>query len=457
VRTSIPGDAGGLAAAVMTGDRSGLSGQASDSLRDSGLYHLVSISGTHMGLLVAFVFGLVRSAVAVVPPLALRVSGKKVAALVALPVAASYLALAGRDVATERAFVTVAVMLGAVLFDRRAVTLRSVAIAALIVLALRPESLLNPGFQMSFAAVTALAAAFQIPWTAPRRWRWAAPAAALVLSSLVAGLTTAPYAGAHFNRFAAFGLLANLLAVPAMGLLVMPGAVILAIGAPLGVEQPALLLVELGCRWILLVSDVVAGLDGAAWGVPTPPGAVLPLLTGGGLLLVLWQGRLRLAGLLPMATALLLWLDVERPPLLVAPSGAVMGLWTDAGRAISRATGEGFAVGAWLENDGDMADQATAAARPGMVVAGRTARAQVGGATVLLVRGKQALAAIAGCDGADVLVSDQEIEGARPCLVLDAMRLRGLGAVAIWPVGDRLRVVSAEEATGRRPWTAAGH
>jgi competence protein ComEC len=274
VRARMEGDAGGLAAAVTTGDRSGLSQAATQSLRDSGLYHLVSISGMHMGLLVAFVFTLVRTGIALAPPLALRVPGKKVAALAALPAAAFYLALPGRDVATERAFVMVAVMLGAVLLDRRAVTLRSVAIAALIVLALRPESLVNPGFQMSFAAVTALTFVFGGPFSGrlAGRWRWATPVLVLVLSSLVAGLATAPYAGAHFNRFAAYGLVANLLAVPAMGLLVMPGAVLLALGGPLGLTQPALLMVELGCRWILVVGEIVAGLDGAAWGVPTRPG-----------------------------------------------------------------------------------------------------------------------------------------------------------------------------------------
>jgi competence protein ComEC len=166
VKARIPGDAGGLAAAVMTGDRSGLSQRATQSLRDLGLYYLLSISGMHMGLLVAFALTLVRTGIALVPPLALRVPGKKVAALAAFPVAAFYLALAGRDVATERAFVMVAVMLGAVRLDRRAVTLRSVGIAALIVLALRPESLVNPGFQMSFAAVAALATMLGMPLSA---------------------------------------------------------------------------------------------------------------------------------------------------------------------------------------------------------------------------------------------------------------------------------------------------
>jgi competence protein ComEC len=285
LRSRIDGDAGGLAAAVATGDRSGLSVQANQAMRDSGLYHLVSISGTHMGLLVAFVFGLVRTGIAAVPPMALRLNGKKVAALVGLPSAAFYLASAGRDVATERAFIMVAVMLGAVLADRQAITLRSVGIAAFIVLSLRPESLTNPGFQMSFAAVAALSATVgQLPdaWRRGGRRRWIAPAALLLGSSLVAGLATGPYAGAHFNRFAAYGLLANLLAAPAMGLLIMPGAVLAAIGSSVGLMQPALPMLELGCRWTLLVAEVVAGLDGAAGGVATPPPFVLPIFTLGG-------------------------------------------------------------------------------------------------------------------------------------------------------------------------------
>nr|WP_245218735.1 ComEC/Rec2 family competence protein [Rubellimicrobium aerolatum] len=457
LRERIEGDAGGLAAAVSTGDRSGLSSAANQAMRDSGLYHLVSISGTHMGLLVGFVFLLVRTAIAVVPPLALRVNGKKVAALAALPAAALYLGLAGRDVATERAFVMVAVMLGAVLADRQAVTLRSVAIAALIVLVLRPESLVSPGFQMSFAAVTALSAAFGAglrPRT--RRWGWAGVVAVLVLASLVAGLATAPYAGAHFNRFTSYGLVANLVADPAMAFLVMPGAVLLAIGGVFGATQPALLMIELGCRWILLVADLVAQLEGAATGVVGPPGAVLPLLTLGGLVLILWQGRGRWAGLPLVATALALWMGAGRPDLLVAASGGTMAVLGPEGRDVARPRGDGFAVAAWLENDGDLLAQEAAAGRPGIEGEGKLFRARIGAEEVLLVRGEAALAALEGCGGATILVTDRREAGARPCLVLDAGALAGTGAVAGWREGEGLRLMTAADLAGSRPWTAGG-
>ena len=153
----------------------------------------------------------------------------------ALLLAAGYLALSGGNVATERAFVMVAVVL-AVMLDRRAFSLRAVAVAAVVLLVLRPEALLGPGFQMSFAATTALVAVFG--WLRDRPGalgpRWLRPVSALVISSAVAGAATAPVAAAHFNQIAHFGLIANLLSVPLMGVVVMPAALAAAALMPLG-------------------------------------------------------------------------------------------------------------------------------------------------------------------------------------------------------------------------------
>jgi competence protein ComEC len=160
VRAVLAGDVGGFAAAVTTGDRSDVGQAALDALRASNLAHLLAISGLHMGLLAGFVFALLRIVLSLFPALALRITVKKVAAFGAMTAAAVYLALSGGNVATERAFVMVAVVLLAVLVGRRAFSLRAVAMAALIVLVLRPEALLGPGFQMSFAATTALIAFF---------------------------------------------------------------------------------------------------------------------------------------------------------------------------------------------------------------------------------------------------------------------------------------------------------
>lgn len=457
VQARIPGDAGGYAAAVTTGDRAGLGREAADNMRDANLFHLVAISGMHMGMVVAFVFALVRSAVALVPPLALRVSSKKVAALVALPVAAFYLALAGRSIATERAFIMAVVALVAILLDRRVLTMRSVAVAALIVLLLRPESLVNAGFQMSFAAVVALIAAFHAVRPRPaERWRPLMPVLFLLFSSLVAGLATAPFAAANFNRVAHYGLIANLLAVPAMGLLVMPGAVLMAILAPLGLERPAAWVVEQGSRWILGVAEWIAGLEGSASSVVSPGPWVVPLLTFGGLMLCLWQGRGRWLGLAPMAVALALWSQTSRPALLVADSGGVIGLMTEEGRVISRPRGDAFAVENWLQHDGSPVSQEEAAARPGLEGAGQVVRARLDGQVVLSVRGVTPLAEMPACDGADFLILNVDDPAqSRPCEVYDSARLRRTGALAIDPGPKGPVTTTVAERAGDRPWTRA--
>lgn len=454
----VPGDAGGLASAVITGDRSGLSIAASDAMRDANLYHLVSISGMHMGMLVGLVFAAVRGLVAAVPPLALRVDGRKIAALAALPAAVFYLALSGRGVATERAFVMATVMLGAVLLDRRAFSMRSVALGALVVLVLRPESLVNAGFQMSFAAVVGLIAAYGAlgRHLLPGRWRWLQAVLMLVFSSLVAGLATAPYSAAQFNRVAHYGLIANLLAVPVMGALVMPSAIIMLLLVPLGLDEPARLALEWSCRWILAVSERVAALAGAVSAVPSPPGWVLPGFTLAALVFVLWQGRGRWAGLAALLLAFAGWAQAARPPLLIAASGGIVGVLGPDGRSLSRPTGEAYVADNWLRADGSLRAQADAVGP--FVVDGMRAEADLAGLRILVLRGKRVLAGVQGCDGADLMVVSVAVEDrdSRPCLVLDEVTLRRTGAVAGWPDGDGLRLIAAEQVAGARPWLPAG-
>ncbi|WP_371808569.1 ComEC/Rec2 family competence protein [Ruegeria sp. HKCCD7221] len=257
VRTKLPGEVGGFAAAVTTGDRSGMGQETLTTLRASNLAHLLAISGLHMGLLTGFVFVACRIALSALPVIALRWPVRKLAALCALLAAVIYLMLSGGNVATERAFIMASVMLVAVLIDRRAISLRAVAVAALIVLCLRPETLLSPGFQMSFAATTALVAVFGElrdygPLPGPK---WFKPVIGLLLSSAIAGLATAPIGAAHFNSLSHYGLLANMLSVPVMGTVVVPSAVVAALLAPFGLEGVALGVMGLGLEWILTVSD----------------------------------------------------------------------------------------------------------------------------------------------------------------------------------------------------------
>ena len=458
VQEALPGQAGAVAAALITGDRSGLSQEVLEDLRASNLAHLLAISGLHMGLLTGAVFSALRAGLALVPGVALRWPVKKLAAGGAMAAGAVYLALSGGNVATERAFVMICVVFTAVLLDRRAITLRAVALAALIVLAFRPEALLGPGFQMSFAATTALVAVFG--WLRDRRaekerrWpRWVVPVAALVISSVVAGLATAPFAAAHFNRLPHYGLLANLLSVPLMGAVIIPGGLLAALLAPFGLGWIGLEIMRPAILWILGVAAWVAELDGAVSHVVAPGPLVLPLLSVGGLFIVLWQGRVRAAGLVPMLAALILWAGTERPALLVSQTGGLLGLMTAEGRALSKPRGEGFAAGNWLENDGDGADQASAAARAGFEGGRGDLRLRLGDLRIAHLTGRGAADRVrAACREADLVITSARAPGPQSCQVIERNRLAGTGALAIDQGPDGLRIVSARERTGDRPW-----
>lgn len=441
VRQSIPGDAGAFAAGVLTGDRSGLSVDAVEDLRDSSLAHLLAISGMNMAILVGFTFGMLRYGLALVPPAALRVDSKKIAAAVSLGVACFYLLLSGANVATERAFIMVAVMLVAVLLDRKAITLRSVAIAGAILLLWQPEALLSPGFQMSFAATVALIVAFAVTTDWMRRRGlpgWGRMAVTLVMASLVGGLATAPYAAAHFNRFTDYGLVANLLTGPVMGLIVMPAGAVAGVMAPFGLADLPLLIMGLGCRWILYVADRIAGLDGSVTAIPTPPEAVLPLLTAGLIWMVLWGGRARWAGFVPVGMALMLWVTVARPAVLIAEGGLV-GVMGPEGRALSRDRGSGFTALNWLENDGDLAAQSTAAARAGFSDTEEGMVFRMGSRTGLLLRDGAPVPA--RCAGHSVvIVPDGAPARGADCLWLTDFTLQSTGTVALYPQGDGIRI-----------------
>lgn len=453
---SMPSEAGAFATGAMTGDRSAISQETVAALRDSGLAHLLAISGMNLAFLIAFVFALIRYGVALIPPLALRVNAKKVAAALSLCVAFFYLLLSGSNVATERAFIMVTVMLGAVLLDRQALTLRSVALAGIILLLWKPESLLAPGFQMSFAATTALIAGFaatQNRMEPGRIPRWVVPLVTLLLSSVIGGLASGPYAAASFNRYADYGLLANLLTVPVMGAIVMPAGAMAALLAPVGLAALPLWVMEKGSSWILIVAHWVAGMDGAVTGVVTPPAGALPLITIGMLWVILWQGKARFAGGLPVILAIWLWSDASRPALLVTLDGSLIGVTGSEGRVLSLDRGAGFAARSWLENDGDLVSPAMAASRSGFSGPREAREITLGTLRVVVLTGKAGIAQVNHtCDNADLVIIAAPLpEPPEGCRVFDQTLLARTGPLAFWPEGEGLRPRPTED--GARVWS----
>jgi competence protein ComEC len=292
---------------------------------------------------------------------------------------------------------------------------------------------------MSFAGALALIAAFdglrtRAWWTATLtddRWRFVRPALGAFVTSLVAGVATGPFSVYHFNVIAQYGLLANMLAMPAMGLVVMPAAVVALFTAPFGLDWVPLMAAGSGITYFLWVSEWVAGLGGATSGVKAGPPVALGLLAVGGLVLALGIGRLRWAGLAPIGLAFALWVGDARPPLLIAENGRLFGIMTERGRALSVDRGLGFVAGSWLEDDGDLATQEEAHARLDF----KTARARIaaplpGFGEIVYIGRKETDPA--ECTAGRILIAPnwpRAPDG--PCVFVGAERLRRDGALAV--------------------------
>ena len=349
IREQAPGDGGALAAALLTGDRSGLSQDAQEAMRASGLAHVLAISGLHMALLTGLVFALTQRTMLFLFRRAVEFPVRKWAAATALGTAFIYLLLSGFAVSTQRAFVMVAVMLVAVMFDRRALTLRNVALAALVVLSMQPEAVFHPGFQMSFAAAGALISVYA---AIRRRFgdrpsepgvliRIGKPVAALSLTSFVAGLATAPFAIHHFGQVAAYGLLANLLAMPIVSVVVMPLVVGTGLLLPFGLEGIPLFV-------LARVNDIVLGVAGwvasfgAWWKFGELSGTALAIISAGFVTLIVFRTSLRWIGLPAVALGILVPAFESEPIVVVRENGriAVIG---GCGPIFSSGNGRAFA------------------------------------------------------------------------------------------------------------------
>lgn len=470
----LPGADGAVVAALLTGDRSPIPGQVLDDFRDSGLAHLLAISGLNIGLVAGILMVAVRGLLALVPRLALRYPIKKWAAVVAVSGAFFYTLLAGATVPTVRSFLMLALILVGVLLDRRGISMRVVAWAAVVILLFTPESLFGASFQMSFAAVVALIATYEV--TAERfraasqnakgpLRRMAVYMAGVVLTTLVGSAASAPFAVFHFNSVANYGLLANLVAVPLTALWIMPCGVIALLLMPFGWEFLGLVPMGWGNGIIIEVAREVASWPGAVTLLPAMPVWAIVAVSLGGLWLCLWRQAWRWLGVGALAAGIAAIAFVRPPDILVDGQGRLMATrLADGTLAVSTAKGARFEREAWLRRTGqeDAAPVWADAARGGADESRASAQTlscdlhgclyRAGGSTVALIH--HPAAAAEECWAADALISTVPVRGRCPVpkVVIDRFDLWRDGAHAFWLEDGLIRVESANGVRGQRPW-----
>jgi competence protein ComEC len=455
------GQAGAMTAALVTGKRGLISDATNNDLRAAGIYHIVSISGLHMVLAAGTIFWLVRALLALSRTFALRWPLKKIAALAAMAGATAYCVFSGSEVATMRSLIMTLVMLGATLVDRPALSMRNLALAAVIVLLREPEALLGPSFQMSFGAVAALIAFAErweerpssrppgaLPWPLGLLWT---STMGVIVTTLLATAATAPFGAFHFQSFNPFGLLGNALALPFISLVVMPASVFGVLAYPFGLDWPAWALVGLASETVLKLAHWVAGFDHATVGMAAFGPATLGCFAVSLLWLTLWTTWLRWLAILPLVFGVATASRPDRPDILIERDGAGMAVRGSGGRLIAAGKPSSFVLQQWLTADGDGRAPTDPSLRTG-------ARCDSGGCIVRSHDGRsiafasERISVIEDCRRADLVVTPIPWTGTCKARLIDRVALGRDGATAMRLRGGGWDRTISERPEARRPW-----
>lgn len=467
VLAAIPGTPGAVAATLMTGIRSALPYADQDAFSVSGLSHILAVAGLHIGIVMTTVFAACRLALAQWSWATLRWPVKEIAALAALAVGGFYMLMTGMHLPILRSFVMAALVTLGLLAGRRAISMRSLALAAGLLLLLQPEALAGVSFQMSFAAVMVLIAGYDLLRDQrlallahrPGLWGYVRRDFALVtVTSLLAALATAPFVAYHFGHLELYSVPANMLAVPLTAFWVLPWGLAAYALMPVHLEALALVPMGWGCAGILGIARHAAALPAADIALGRMAPACLVLVAFGMIWLCLWQSPRRLLGLLPLGAGLLVPVILgASPQLLVSADFRMIAVRAPGAVFLAAPRPDPFTLGEWArfwngrpvralpapgQAEGGAACTADGCLLPDGVLLWRSADPPAQCRRVALV------VASAGW----TLVRTAEC-AAVP--VIDRAAVRAGGATAAWVTRGRVRILTDRACRGHWPWLPA--
>lgn len=464
IMASMDKENGPVATAMMVGEQSAVSDEVEEALRSAGLYHVLSISGLHLSIAAGLLYFSVRFLLALRPSLAMRLPAKKIAAFIGLLGSFAYLMLAGYPVPAIRSFVMVACVMGAVLFDRRGISLYSLAWAATIILLWQPESLMGASFELSFAATIAILAFFErygyvlLDSTAGIVRKISLYFLGLMLTSLVATLATTPLVIYHFNRFTLWGIVANMLMIPLASFWIMPMAVLAFLMMPFGLEYGPLVALDYGIGLMVSGSKWIASFPFAAVSLPSPTFAGILLCVAGGLWLCIWQQRWRLLGVIFLLAGLMTTLFHRPYDLLISGDGKRVALRLDSGEFVFlRGKTDSFDGQVWLRSHGQergLAIKDVQGRKDAPICDKEKCLAEKNGYRIAIATHKNKNDSLCETEY-DIVISQDLLENSACSnipFIIDRKFLSANGAVAI-RFSEKVEIDLAQELRGNRPWT----
>ncbi|QHI95159.1 DUF4131 domain-containing protein [Aristophania vespae] len=460
IHNVLSGQTAAFASTILSGETVSLSVQTRQDFAASGLAHLLAVAGLHLGLVMGFCVFTLRASLAAFPKLALYWPCRDIAYLVALIIGAVYVALTGFHLPGLRALGMACFVVLALLVGRQALSLRSLTFVAILLEMTQPSRVLDVSFQMSFAAVMALIVGYEnlrdpLSRLKQKTWLWrkgGVPLIMLALTSLLAGAATLPISMAHFGAFQPWFVIANMVAVPLMGVWIMPLGLIALAVMPLGLEVFPLKMMGVGIDIVRSLASLMAHAPLASLAVPAMPSWGLMLVMAGLSLLCLWRGKERFIGLLCLLIGVSSpWLE-STPHLLIAPDGSLVSFRANHHLYIGPKS-KGYIPDSWMR-----AFALRSKALPSDC-AGGVCKINLSGKTILLVLPRKITEpgfTKEGhfCDGLDLVVNLSRGRIFCPRIrYLGSADVRREGAWALYLSGKReVYLLSDREFRGNRPW-----
>jgi competence protein ComEC len=455
---------GAIASALMVGEQSRVPEAVSESMRASGIYHILSISGLHMSLATGIIFMVVRFLLVLIPRAARNWPNKKIAAIAGLLGGFAYLMLAGAPVPAIRSYIMAACVLGAILMDRKGISMFSLGWAATLILLFMPESLFTASFQLTFAATLAIVGLYErygnllFHAHAGIVARFFLYFAGLMITSLAVTFYTAPLAIIHFNRMAIYGILANMLIVPLSSFWIMPMAMLSFLTMPFGLDSWPLAGLKLGLEWMMKGSYFVSNFPYANISVPAPSNMGVMLIVAGGLWFALWSTRMRWMGFAALVVGLSTIALFKPYDLIISDDAKRVAYRTTDGQwVLLRGNIDSFESEVWLRTQGAEGALTRTQAKktiPEIACDKTTCQITRGSQTIVVAvrKGDDNL-----CEsGADLVITSRYLNCHEIPSIIDRRFAERHGASAIrWKDGG-FTIGTAQERRGDWPWVKAG-
>jgi competence protein ComEC len=472
IRMAMPEGTGGIGAALLVGSRGAITEEDAEALRNSGMAHLLSVSGLHVTAVVGGTFLFVSKLLALFPFIALRLRVPVVAAGCSAVIAVAYTLLTGAEVPTVRACVAALLILAALAMGREALSLRLLAAGACLVLLFWPEALAGPSFQLSFAAVATIVLVHESPFVRKMTGRREEPLLfktfrflfSLLITGLAIELVLAPIALFHFQKSGLYGALANIFAIPLTTFFVMPMQILGLLLDSIGAGGPFWWLAGQGVAAIAALAHWVSAAPGAVLMLPSMPRWAFAMIVLGGLWLAIVTAQQRLLGLAPIFFGMVGMALAERPDMLVTGDGRHLAVVDGNGGIVLLRPGAGdYALSMLSEN-------AAIKAEPRAIDAWSSAKCSPDSCTfqlqgdgrfwsVLATRSDYIVPSMelaAACKRADIVISARYLPWSCKPRWLKADRdfLERNGGLAFYL--RQARVETVAQTTAHQPWSQLG-